>query len=590
MPREDDVIGEDDGLAEYTLKREEKYRPSRVLEDVLVGTTLRIAKERLISRDSTSEGEEDAQGQNDEVAEGSHREVIDGEDEQESIPQFSKPIVSTDDERSRDILRPTIRHNLTRLDELLMALHHSRQACLRGISEESDMTQVDSNFASQDERETSRTTGPSTSKKRKVSNSSRQHSQRSESVSMERSVQQTVELLLPPPMKNTNRGRPRKIYPRLPDESDYDFAVRIARLKKQPKPPRPPSPSQEPTRSPAASIHSTLSRRPSRSRTPKKRQNSETDWKVDNRWQSRDWSEVLGAAAIIGFPQGAVARATQRCANLFGEGMVMRKLDHELPTAGEVVTYLPQKVAPLDMEGSSGEEVEEDTSQVSKKKKSKTDVVAEASNDSVKAYQRAPKAVVQTVWCPIPECVRNKHGFGRSNHLKRHLITQHEYVDSSPELRQALIAGKGLQPTETVEEPKEIVEEMESGVHVDGFMRVVAKVKMGRGKDLGVRKEGTGKRRWSRGGVSGSEDVGEDDIEDMGDEKEEEIPRRKTRNAKKKEAGSRVTNEEPAKKHLFNELGGDNGMEEFNQRLFIDESSGSDYAMDDDEENVDDDD
>ena len=40
----------------------------------------------------------------------------------------------------------------------------------------------------------------------------------------------------------------------------------------------------------------------------------------------RDWKDVIGAAAMAGFSAATIARATQRCADIFREGMDIRTL------------------------------------------------------------------------------------------------------------------------------------------------------------------------------------------------------------------------------------------------------------------------
>ncbi|GME64404.1 RNA polymerase I specific transcription initiation factor RRN9 [Neofusicoccum parvum] len=75
----------------------------------------------------------------------------------------------------------------------------------------------------------------------------------------------------------------------------------------------------------------------------------------------RDWSEVLGMAAMLGgFKPDVIDRAARRCANLFGEGMAFQVLEEStaLETHGERVEYVPEAVPPP--EGLESESEDED--------------------------------------------------------------------------------------------------------------------------------------------------------------------------------------------------------------------------------------
>lgn len=54
----------------------------------------------------------------------------------------------------------------------------------------------------------------------------------------------------------------------------------------------------------------------------------------------RDWSEVLGAAALAGFEPAVIERAARRCADLFGEGMDWLTLREGMgPASGDAMRY-----------------------------------------------------------------------------------------------------------------------------------------------------------------------------------------------------------------------------------------------------------
>ncbi|KAL8661530.1 MAG: hypothetical protein Q9168_008378 [Polycauliona sp. 1 TL-2023] len=57
----------------------------------------------------------------------------------------------------------------------------------------------------------------------------------------------------------------------------------------------------------------------------------------------RDWSDVLGVASVSGFPPDVLARAAERCSNLFDEGIVFRTL-YEGKKSYSEVKYAPDVV------------------------------------------------------------------------------------------------------------------------------------------------------------------------------------------------------------------------------------------------------
>ena len=57
----------------------------------------------------------------------------------------------------------------------------------------------------------------------------------------------------------------------------------------------------------------------------------------------RDWSDVLGVASLCGWEGKAVAKAAERCSNLFGEGLVLRTLE-EGQDGYQDIRYLPNQL------------------------------------------------------------------------------------------------------------------------------------------------------------------------------------------------------------------------------------------------------
>ena len=107
-------------------------RPGQCLQEMLVAQVLRIAKDRFHERQWGAAPE----SKRTTTAQGQQSESF-GEDlnasfwaDQDFKSPGQKPVVMADDQRASEILRPTVQHMMTRLDDLLMGLHHARSAYL----------------------------------------------------------------------------------------------------------------------------------------------------------------------------------------------------------------------------------------------------------------------------------------------------------------------------------------------------------------------------------------------------------------------------------------------------------------------------
>lgn len=132
VPREtDERRWEDDAYPSYQYHAKPR-RPGQHLQEMLVAQVLRKAKEQYRERlwgdeqhsaASTIRQGEETQGQR---RESLRRTVAKGDD---GGPD-QKAVVMADDQRASEILQPTVQHMMTKLDDLLMGLHHARSAYL----------------------------------------------------------------------------------------------------------------------------------------------------------------------------------------------------------------------------------------------------------------------------------------------------------------------------------------------------------------------------------------------------------------------------------------------------------------------------
>lgn len=200
-----------------------------------------------------------------------------------------------------------------------------------------------------------------------------------------------------------------------------------------------------------------------------------------NRPAPRDWRTVLGAASLAGFPQGAVQRAAQRCANLFGEGLELQVLNDHSSARDRSTTILPGG------EISLGED-DRQLAEIARMRLAARD--AARANEvllrsrSGTARSRTPASRSRTrsrsrsatphLVCPHRTCPRSVDPFSRRGGLMRHL----ELVHGGDE-------GAGVEVDSE--------DEMEGGVHVDGFLRKIRAKKGWRGQD--VKQEGPQEER-----------------------------------------------------------------------------------------------
>ncbi|KAI0996111.1 hypothetical protein K3495_g12070 [Podosphaera aphanis] len=305
VPRLDETSALTGDFETQTLKKGQIKRPRTEIEDELFGIALNFARKKFEARTSESDRKkilriDDAEKVDYQECESTN---VVGDKVPKSSPALSlKPILSLDDEKSQQLLRPSLRHSLTELDKVLMALHQCRKTCHRYSEPYSDNESTPVNIPEKRSKGRPRKLAPVL-----------------DNVAADIQLEHQDQLQADPSSpKKTRRGRPPKIYERLDGESQQEFAVRIARMKKKSIPDFTPRAKSSP-RQISPKTKSTPSGR--KSEISKNLQATRSE-----NLGLRDWSEVLGSAAIAQIPGNVIARATQRCANLFEEGMVMRSI------------------------------------------------------------------------------------------------------------------------------------------------------------------------------------------------------------------------------------------------------------------------
>jgi hypothetical protein len=515
VPRTGEQIGVEDNADHWTLKRRESQRPSRELEEMLMAITLKISKDRFERREwETSREYAEAKFEEKDNAyldvNKTEADMVDRElqeerlqDAQPAAPEdmsqeyfarvgqrtidtsreageaseyssilleglerpsddafgFERPTVSADDERSARLLRLSIRNTLSRLDELLMALHNVRQTCLYYASEHTEsQTDFEGGDGSSDESSKSDRSRPPpatfSSEKPPEHGAKRSRPGRPPKTLQMPADSNRDPLESAQPEKTETRGRRRKLHVPLEGESYEEMLIRIARLQKK----------KMPFTSGPTGYNSSSPTKSARGDSRKRGTSAQARDKRSTRLGLRDWSEIVGTAALVGFSPEVIARTTQRCANLFGEGMKMISLvEHPISdNEDQIKSYFPEEIPDMDnLDNYITTRSESDDQRPkigrrpprgrSRPRKRESEMAVTESEEG-----KTSSGVDAAHFCPDPECLRHKHGFSKRRYLTKHLKEVHK------------LDKKGLQEIE-----QDSQDEMEGGVHVDGFMKLI---------------------------------------------------------------------------------------------------------------------
>ena len=406
VPRKGEGFGQDvvqNYDPEGTFRKVEAWRPGADLQEELEAKMLRKAKQRFTGRTSASaDAGDDLQGRGSQsVSRSASRPVSAASSRRSSdtgsamsaekdvkldrgpVGHSVAPTILADDDQASRLLRPLTIHVMSKLDDLLIGLHKSRQSSVANQSSRSSKDKTDHR-----------------PQKRK------------------RATTVDIEAELDP-------GKPKK-------DSTRDY-------KKHPS--------------------------------------------GTYQGGTRDWSEVLGMAALTGWDPSVVDRAAKRCAALFGEKMSLRTMPETVVGAStdRIVEYTPSQIPDLDVPDSH---VIEDVA-----------------------------LVEDELCCPEASCQRHCQPFEQRWRLREHLKKVHRYtlddLGAMYNSEQPALDVKE-ESEDGMDEDKAVANEC-GAVRIDGFLQPI-EVSFGRGKDLAVRKAKTKKQK--KGGVDPRNDVSQDADDD----------------------------------------------------------------------------
>ncbi|KAF7537641.1 hypothetical protein G7054_g3555 [Neopestalotiopsis clavispora] len=457
-----------------------------------------------------------------------------------------KPTVAEDDDLSHKIMRPAVRSVLTKLDATLMILHHSRKAAVDYMSDSSS----DNEPEVSDRAKRSRSLGSEPPAKKRRGRPPK--------------AGLALRTRLPPPELPTSHndgfagdsapkagtesgvdtedqskkrkvGRPRKIYPRLEGETDRDFAIRVARLRKEPVPifnDAHALDSDNPKSSGSEAVSplkpSKRGRKASRPRAPSPgtiEKRAAQRRKKALRYGLRDWKDVLGAAALAGFPRDALDRAARRCADLFEGSMELHSLIEtplDKDNQSQRVQYHPGMMADMndlvdedEDDYSSGDITQSRTARHIRAPSAALSASSDGrgrSRSRSRSLSRArttssrsrSTSVGGTHFCNIRGCPRSTEGFSRRQNLIRHMKLVHG-MDKDEALTDIDVDSE---------------DEVHGAVHVDGFLKPIRIRPAWKSEDRAAARKAAGGRRGGRRDRLGSAtETGADDSDVvMGDD------------------------------------------------------------------------
>lgn len=466
--------------------------PGSTLQEEVSALILRLAKEKFERRAKRSErnaieipsravGNRDDSPESEilgsqkstgaESGEGVAQWEVDWDDPKKGLPtqEIMLAVVSADDQESQKLLRLPVRHILSQLDKTLTILHYSRAAGLGYVSESSTEEESDSLSSQNRRRGRLHEAGlvgqdPASPEARKDTKRSRRGRPRKAHIPREGETEEEMQLRIA-----------RESHRRLPRRSAEEDA-KFERWLREGKGGAEPEPSSSTSRPQSQDIGS---------EGPKTVHAEETL----ARWGLRDWSSVVGAAALAGFPSEVIARTTRRCADLFGEAMVIRGLEEVPASRGTGTRSFEYRPEPIHLPGSDEDTDEESVAEQPlprRRRGSRQASVSRSSRHSTpSASTRGRKWRHGTgspsrsrsrslssgapFFCPVTSCDRAANGFNRKANLRRHVeLVHHDYEGQ----------------TDDVDSADEVV----GAVHTDGFLKPIMTRRGWRGVDRTTRK------------------------------------------------------------------------------------------------------
>lgn len=190
---------------------------------------------------------------------------------------------------------------------------------------------------------------------------------------------------------------------------------------------------------------------------------------------TRDWSEVLGIASLVGWNPAVIDRAAKRCAALFGESMLFRTMPETAAGSAtdRLADYTPAMVPDVDMSDDA-------------------DVAEERDGERIAVQQEGLN-------CPEVSCAQHTRFYDKLWMIRQHLKHTHKYnqeaLDAYARSRAEGDIKSSIEKTHGDERVQpDINHTSTAAIQTDGFMESVD-VSLGRGEDAQDRKSRGFKRK-----------------------------------------------------------------------------------------------
>lgn len=148
VPRPDERLRREEDDA-WSLRMPPDPRPSAHLEDCITAILMKVAKEKVGTREWDNRRSKSQPRRRAESEFNSHDDSAGNEENWDSDEELSDdadliPMVQADDDKSKKQLRPIVRNVLTQFDKLLMGLHHARSGGMAEDSSASEQSDTES--------------------------------------------------------------------------------------------------------------------------------------------------------------------------------------------------------------------------------------------------------------------------------------------------------------------------------------------------------------------------------------------------------------------------------------------------------------
>lgn len=367
------------------------------------------------------------------------------------------PVVSADDDSSREVLESSIQHIISKIDATLATLHNAQEAATAYVSEGSDS---DSGYSARSRQK---------SASRELTVAGKHGITLRPEFVREFVAQWDPDAPLPEgtAQDTSKRGRPRKKYARLEAESDTEYVQRVSRMRKMRVSARMDGRTSQFDENGSARSLINSNGGDIASGAQRTRAQLLSD-RRRSQLRPRDWTDVLSAASMSGFSPRVLDRAARRCADIFEQQVRVHSLEevrHDQDTWFSTQSFVAGMLIPSMETGQSpdGHTKSEERAQQGLERLGSASFDSEVERTaprgratsrgrSLSTTSRSASANASGAFpCKVVECPRSSDPFPRRANMVRHMKQVHNLkvdvdVDSEDEMHGAVHVDGYLKP------------------------------------------------------------------------------------------------------------------------------------------------